>query len=110
MSPRAGLDQASVVKAAVKLVDEEGIEQLTLGRVAERLGISTPSLYNHVGGLPGLKHELTRYCLHGLLDRILRETVGTARAEAIVAFAEAYTAYAREVPGRHACTQLAPEP
>jgi AcrR family transcriptional regulator len=110
MSPRAGLDQASVVKAAVKLVDEEGIEQLTLGRVAERLGISTPSLYNHVAGLPGLKHELTLYCLHDLLDRILRVTVGKSRAEAIVALADAYRAYAREAPGRYALTQLAPDP
>lgn len=110
MSPRAGLDQASVVKAAVKLVDEEGIEQLTLGRVAERLGISTPSLYNHVAGLPGLKHELTLYCLHDLLDRILRVTVGKSRAEAIVALADAYRAYAREVPGRYALTQIAPDP
>ena len=34
MSHRAGLDQASVVEAAVKLIDEEGIEQLSLGRLA----------------------------------------------------------------------------
>src|SRR2546429_696874 len=75
MSHRVGLDQASVVEAAVKLVDAEGIEQLTLGRLAERLGVRTPSLYNHVAGLPGLKHELMLYCLHDLLDRILRSIV-----------------------------------
>ena len=33
MSHRVGLDQATVVEAAAKLVDEEGIEQLTLGRL-----------------------------------------------------------------------------
>src|SRR6266566_5835281 len=110
MSHRVGLDQASVVEGAVKLVDEEGIEQLTLGRLAERLGVRTPSLYNHVAGLPGLKHELTLYCLHDLLDRILHATVGKSRAEAIVALADAYRAYAREAPGRYALTLQAPDP
>src|SRR2546423_5854124 len=110
MSHRVGLDQASVVEGAVKLVDEEGIEQLTLGRLAERLGVRTPSLYNHVAGLPGLKHELMLYCLHDLLDRILHATVGKSRAEAIFALADAYRAYAREAPGRYALTVQAPDP
>ena len=110
MSHRAGLDQASVVEAAVKLIDEEGIEQLSLGRLAERLGVRTPSLYNHVAGLPGLKHDLTLYCLHDLLDLILRSTVGKSRAEAIFALANAYRAYAREAPGHYALTVQAPDP
>ena len=110
MSHRVGLDRASVVEAAVKLIDEEGIEQLSLGRLAERLGVRTPSLYNHVAGLPGLKHDLTLYCLHDLLDLILRSTVGKSRAEAIFALANAYRAYAREAPGRYALTVQAPDP
>jgi AcrR family transcriptional regulator len=105
-----GLDQVTVVEAAARLVDEEGIEQLTLGRLAERLGVRTPSLYNHVAGLPGLKHELTLYSLRDLFDRILRATVGKSRAEAIVALADAYRAYARETPGRYALTLQAPDP
>ena len=110
MSRRAGLDQETVVATAAKLVDEVGIDQLSLGRLAERLGIRTPSLYNHVAGLPGLKHDLTLYCLHDLLDLILRSTVGKSRAEAIFALANAYRAYAREAPGRYALTVQAPDP
>src|SRR5436309_15923274 len=110
MSHRVGLDQATVVEAAAKLVDEEGIEQLTLGHLAERLGVRTPSLYNHVAGLSGLKHELALYCLRDLLDRLLRATVGKSRAEAIFALANAYRAYAREAPGRYALTLQAPDP
>src|SRR5438552_6290750 len=89
MSRRAGLDQASVVEAAAKLVDEKGIDQLTLGRLAERLGVRTPSLYNHVAGLPGLKHDLALFCSRELLDRLLHATIGKSRTEAIVAFANA---------------------
>ena len=110
MSRRAGLDQEAVVEAAAKLVDEEGIEQLSLGRLAERLGIRTPSLYNHVAGLPGLKHDLALYCLRDVLNHLLRATIGKSHAEAIFAFANAYRAYAGETPGRYALTLQAPDP
>jgi AcrR family transcriptional regulator len=110
MSRRAGLDQEIVVEAAAELVDEEGIEQLTLGRLAERLGIRTPSLYNHVAGLAGLKHDLALYCLRDLLDYATRATIGKSRAEAIVALADAYRSYARHTPGRYTLTQQAPHP
>ncbi len=110
MSRRAGLDKATIVEAAAKLVDEEGIEQLSLGRLAESLGVRTPSLYNHVAGLPGLKHDLALYCLRDVLNHLLRATIGKSRAEAIFAFANAYRAYARETPGRYALTLQAPDP
>ena len=110
MSHRMGLDTARVVEAAAKLVDEEGIAQLTLGHLAERLGVRTPSLYNHVAGLPGLKHDLMLYCLRDLLDYIRRATIGKSRAEAIVALADAYRAYGKNTPGRYALTLQAPPP
>ncbi|HEY1389122.1 MAG TPA: WHG domain-containing protein [Ktedonobacterales bacterium] len=108
MAHRAGLDRAAVVEAAIRMVDEEGVEQLTLGRLAERLGIRTPSLYNHVAGLPGLRHELAIYCARELLDYLTQATIGRSRAEAILALADAYRAYAREYPNRYHFTLQAP--
>jgi AcrR family transcriptional regulator len=110
MSHRVRLDQATVVEAAAKLVDEEGIEALSLSHLAEHLGVRTPSLYNHVEGLSGLKHELALYCLRDVLNRITRATIGKSRAEAIFAFADAYLSYAREAPGRYVLTLQAPAP
>ena len=110
MSHRMGLDQASVVEAAAKLVDEEGIEQLTLGRLAERLHVKTPSLYNHIAGLPGLKYDLALYCLRDLLGCVTRATIGKSGAEAILALADAYRTYAKQTPGRYALTLQAPPP
>src|SRR6266568_2442851 len=72
MSHRAGLDRSTVVEAAARLVDEEGIEQLTLARLAERLGVRTPSLYNHVAGLPGLKHDQEVHMLANQLVDVAR--------------------------------------
>ena len=57
MSPRSGLDKVTVIQTAAALVNAEGVEALTLGRLARELGIQTPSLYNHIDGLPGMKRQ-----------------------------------------------------
>jgi AcrR family transcriptional regulator len=110
MSRRAGLNQATIVATAATLIDEKGIEQLSLGHLAESLGIRTPSLYNHIAGLPGLKRDLTLYCLRDLLDHLTRATIGKSRTEAIFAFVNAYRSYAQARPGRYALTLRAPDP
>ena len=48
--PRAALSQARVVEAAIRVADAEGVEALTMRRVAETLGFTTMSLYRHVPG------------------------------------------------------------
>lgn len=45
---RKPLDRAQVVRAALALLDEEGLDALTMRRLAERLGIKAASLYKHV--------------------------------------------------------------
>ncbi len=107
---RMGLDQASVVEAAIKLVDEEGWEQLSLGHLARRLGVQTPSLYNHIEGLADLKQRMALYCMRDLLNILLHVTVGKARKEAVYALADAYRAYAKNAPARYSLTQRAPDP
>ena len=54
MSPRSNLTKQAVVRAAAELIHTEGLEALSLSRLADKLDIRTPSLYNHVNGLPGL--------------------------------------------------------
>jgi TetR/AcrR family tetracycline transcriptional repressor len=45
---RRSLDQAQVVGAALALLDEVGLDGLTMRRLAERLGVKAASLYKHV--------------------------------------------------------------
>lgn len=45
---RRPLDQAQVVRAALRLLDEVGLDELTMRRLADRLGIKAASLYRHV--------------------------------------------------------------
>src|SRR5262245_23362885 len=45
---RRTLDQRQVVKTALALLDEGGLDELTMRRLAERLGVKAASLYRHV--------------------------------------------------------------
>jgi AcrR family transcriptional regulator len=93
------LDKAAVVQAAADLISTEGIEALTLGRLAERLGIRTPSLYNHVDGMPGLYRELSLMNVRLMGARLGDAAIGRSGAEAVMAVAQAYRAYIKEFPG-----------
>jgi AcrR family transcriptional regulator len=96
---KAGLDTETVVKAAAELVNAEGFEALTLGRLAERLGVQTPSLYNHVNGLPGLKGELALMNARGLGVSLGDAAIGKSGPQAIREVAQAYRAYIKANPG-----------
>lgn len=104
MSPRAGLNRAAVVEAAAALVDEERGEEPSLARLAERLGVRKPSLYNHVAGLDGLRRELALLGLRELGRRLTRAAAGKAGEEGLFALAEAYRHFVKERPGLYGAT------
>ncbi len=99
MAPRAGLDTARVVQAAAGLVNDGGLEALTLNRLAEVLRVQTPSLYNHIDGLPGLRRELALLSVRTLGQRLAEAAIGRSGPEAVMAMAKAYRAYVKEKPG-----------
>jgi AcrR family transcriptional regulator len=104
VSPRVGLSRDAVVEAAAALADEEGLEELSLSTLASKLGIRTPSLYNHVAGLEGLRRELALLGLRELGRRIGRAAMGKTTDEATFAIARAYRDFVKERPGLYAAT------
>jgi AcrR family transcriptional regulator len=104
MSPKAGLDHAAVVQAAATLADTAGISQFTLADLAARLGVRTPSLYNHVAGLPGLRRDLALLGTRELCARLGRAAIGKSGAAAVHALCQAYRAFVNERPGLYAAT------
>jgi AcrR family transcriptional regulator len=99
-----GLDRAAVVQAAATLVDIGGLEAVSLADIAARLGVRTPSLYNHVDGLPGLRRELALLGTRELAARVGRSAIGKSGDEAIFALAHAYRAFVIAHPGLYAAT------
>lgn len=108
--PRAGLDQQAVIAAAADLADEEGIEAVSLARLAARFGVRPPSLYNHVTGLEGVRRDLALRGLRELSRRLGRAAAGKAADDAVMAVAVAYRAFAGEHPGLYAASLRAPSP
>ena len=101
MPRRPGLDTAAVVQAAADLINQQGVESLTLSRLARRLSIQTPSLYNHVDGLPGLRSELALLNARSLAQVITQASVGTSGPAAVMVLSQAYRAYIKAYPGQY---------
>jgi AcrR family transcriptional regulator len=105
--PRAGLTSAAVAAAGAALVDEVGLDQLSMGLLAERLGVRTPSLYKHVAGQADLVHRIAVLATHEFADAIRDATQGRAGRDALVAGAQAMRKYVIEHPGRYAAGNAA---
>ena len=104
MTRRAGLDPQMVIQAAADLVDRQGIEALTLAALAAHFKVAVPSLYNHVGGMPGLQHQLALLGRRELVQVIGKAVMGKAGDNAIMALADAYRAYVKAHPGIYMCS------
>jgi AcrR family transcriptional regulator len=109
--PRAGLDHDTVVATAAQLADAEGLDAVTLARVAAALGVKPPSLYNHVAGRDGLLRGIALLGLAELAATLREAAVGRSGADGLQAAAEAYRAYVLAHPGRYAAGAItAPAP
>ncbi len=104
MPPRAGLNLQSIVKAATVLADEHGLHEVTLTVLAKKLGIRSPSLYNHVNGLPGLRREMALTGLDQLKNVLMHATVGRSEDKAIREMSRAYLEFTRAHPGLYEAT------
>jgi AcrR family transcriptional regulator len=107
--PRAGLDTAAVVDAAARLADADGLQAVTLARLAAALAVRPPSLYAHIGGLEDLRRRLGARGARELAVALGRAAAGRSGSDALGAVAYAYRAYAGEHPGCYAAAQRAHE-
>jgi AcrR family transcriptional regulator len=105
---RAGLDTDAVVGAAARLADADGLEAVTLARLAAILGVRSPSLYAHVDGLDDLRQRLATRGARDLAAELQQAVAGRSGSDALGALADAYRAYARAHPGTYAALQRAP--
>jgi AcrR family transcriptional regulator len=110
MAKRVGIDRDAVIRAAAKIADDDGWDALTLARVAKQLRVRPPSLYNHVGGLEGLRRELKLLALRDLNTALSRATIGKSRDDAVRSLANAYRTFVKRRPGTYAATMVAAPP
>ena len=102
--PRAGLTGDDVVASAAGLADEIGFGAVTMGLLADRLGIRPPSLYKHVGGLADLQHRMATLAMTELGEVIRDAAQGRAGLDALAALLTAVRGYVTDHPGRYLAT------
>jgi AcrR family transcriptional regulator len=98
--PRLPLSRDRILRAALALADESGIEGLTMRKLGRTLGFEAMSLYNHVAN----KDDL----LDGILDLVLEESEVPSPAGAWDAAIRSSAISVHEALRRHtwACTVI----
>jgi AcrR family transcriptional regulator len=104
MSPRVGLDRTIITLAAIELANTDGIDQVSLAALAKKLGVRSPSLYNHFQSLAELKTNIALVGLEKLEQSLIRSVLGKSGSDAIFTFSKQYLAFAKENPGLYEAT------
>lgn len=92
------IDREQLIQTAWEMVEAEGSESLSLGKLAAKLGIKAPSLYNHIQNKAALiraVNETTQRRLFAELDAIA--PVDDPQGQ-LLAIAHAYRAFALAHP------------
>lgn len=104
--PRAGLTPDRLTVVAADLADADGLEQVTVSRVARAVGVQPASLYAHVDGTEDLRVRVALLALDEMADEVADALAGRAGRDALQALADAYRDYAGRHPGRYAASRV----
>jgi AcrR family transcriptional regulator len=94
---RAPLQREAIIATTRQLITSDGLEALTLRRLAASMGVTAPALYGHVED----KQDLLRAVAEDEFDRLLTRFDAVTVADPVArirAFNHAYVAHARENP------------
>ena len=113
MSPyplRAG--RKNIIEAARLLIEQEGVEELSLAKLANAVGVKAPSLYKHIKNKESLLHaviEATYQNLFTAYDQALQNSGATAE-ERILALSDAHYQFAHANPNTYVLAYSTIEP
>ncbi len=105
---KRSLSVVGVTKAAMVLVDQNGLRALNLSAVAETLTVGPSALYTHVDGLAGLRHLVAIAATNELTTEVRNAAIGVAGRPALNAMSSAYRNYALRHPGLYQSTLMPP--
>ena len=91
---KRNLTKEKIIQVAFSLSDEIGLNKVTFQKIAERLDIKYPSLYNHFSNMEDLKEGMTIYLFNDLNSKLMKRLIGKSGDEAVLEFALAYKDFA----------------
>ncbi len=102
--PRQRLDPDTITRMAMAVVEEGGLEALSLSAVAQRLGVGPSALYSHVDGLDGLRQLVAMGAMRNMVAEVRQAAIGVAGPGALESMGRAYRRFALEHPGQFRST------
>ncbi|WP_280153326.1 TetR/AcrR family transcriptional regulator [Piscinibacter sp. XHJ-5] len=105
---RSGLTLSAILDTALTMAAQDGLESLTIGEVAKRLGLSKSGVFSRVGSREALQmaviEEYDRRFLQDVFVPAMREARGLPRLNAIMRL---WLTRARDVEIRQGCIYCA---
>jgi TetR/AcrR family transcriptional regulator, tetracycline repressor protein len=83
------IDRSAIVAAALDVLDDGGIDAVTVRAVAARLGVQAPSLYHHVRGKRELLDEMGTAVQRRVVEALTGREPGARWTDDLVAYAHA---------------------
>jgi AcrR family transcriptional regulator len=93
---------------AAIVADSEGIDAVSLQRIANDAGVKQPALYRHVTGIEELWKLLARRARQMLAEQLRAAIVGVSRRNSVTAVAVAWRRFVHEHPGIYSSTDRVP--
>jgi AcrR family transcriptional regulator len=101
------ITKEAVIHAASEIADADGLNKVTLKVVAEKLGIRTPSLYNHIESLDDLLREVAHNGMKAMNNQMINVAIGNSGDTAIKSVGVVYFNYIINHPGIYETIQWA---
>lgn len=105
---RQKLNRSVVIEMAAVIADAEGIDAVSLQRIANDAGVKQPALYRHVTGIEELWKLLALRARHLLANALSSASTGLSRDAAVLAVAIAWREFVIQHPGLYSATDRVP--
>lgn len=93
---RAQVTREKLLKAAIKLVNRDGMKQLTVRNICDEAGLSTGSFYNLFSGKEDLISYYLKYAFVPYREKALEESEPYNPVERILIIYRAYVVYCKD--------------
>lgn len=95
------LSRAKVVEAAAAIIDEHGVEQLSMTNLSARVGVAVASLYNHVENLEDVRGAVQVHTMEALGYALRDAAMGRSGIDGMHALADEHRRFASAHPHRY---------
>lgn len=94
---RAQVTREKLLKAAIKLVNRDGMSKLTVRNICDEAGLSTGSFYNLFSGKEDLISYYLKYAFTPYREKALEECANHGPVERVLILYRAYTKYCEDM-------------